>query len=239
MSFPEGIRSNIGSPRQTGIPLKLPGPRGKIVAELLDYQSVRDVRRRWVGPVVAVLFAVASVAAVSAVLLRSWNRPRCEIPSRFACASNLRQIGQGVQMYANENAGRFPDDFETLLLTQDLTSEVFVCLHTNDSRADGPTTQAVAANLTAGGHVSYVYVGKGLTINSPPKAVVAYERLANHGDGMNVLFADGRVEWIAAVDARKLLSELESGHNPPRDAVLPADARVPAPATRPSSEGGT
>ena len=41
--------------------------------------------------------------------------------------SNLREIGLAIQMYANANHGRFPDDFATLLRTQDLTPEVFVC----------------------------------------------------------------------------------------------------------------
>ena len=44
---------------------------------------------------------------------------------------------------------------------------------------------------------------------------------------MNVLFADGRVEWIDEPQAKHLLAELSAGHNPPRP--LP----VKAPATRP------
>ena len=51
------------------------------------------------------------------------------------------------------------------------------------------------------------------------KAVLAYEPLANHGNGMNVLFADGRVEWIDPPRGRKLLAELDAGYDPPRDTV--------------------
>ena len=123
-------------------------------------------------------------------------------------------------MYAAENGGRYPQDFTALLLTQDLTSEVFVCYATDDERADGPTIQAVAEKLSAGGHLSYVYTGKGMTLNSPADAVLAYEPLSNHGGGMNVLFADGRVNWIDPVQGRKLLAELAAGHNPPRVAAL-------------------
>jgi len=34
-----------------------------------------------------------------------------EQANRVKCASNLRQIGQGLQMYANENKGNFPRTF--------------------------------------------------------------------------------------------------------------------------------
>jgi prepilin-type processing-associated H-X9-DG protein len=181
----------------------------------LDYVAVRRrPRRRLVAVGIAVL-SLASVLGVGSVLLPSMNRTTC-CSNRLRCASNLRQIGQGIQMYANENRGSFPDDFAVLLLTQDLTSYEFVCGASNDTWARGPTTQAVAANLTAGGHLSYVYTGKGMSLNSPASAVIAYEPLANHGDGMNVLFADGHVQWMDAKRGQALLAELQSGHNPPQ-----------------------
>ena len=43
-----------------------------------------------------------------------------------ACASNLRQIGQAILLYSNENAGQYPDDFGPLLLTQDIEPKNFV-----------------------------------------------------------------------------------------------------------------
>jgi prepilin-type processing-associated H-X9-DG protein len=180
----------------------------------LEYASGtgRSPRRRAV--LVAVVCALLAIVA-TAIVLPSFNRsPHHDL--RLRCRSNLRTIGQGVQMYANENRGRFPDDFAALVLTQDLTSEGFVCLATNDTRAEGPTTQAVATNLTAGGHLSYVYTGKGMSLSSPATAVVAYEPPSNHGDGMNVLYADGMVRWLSSKEALELLDELAAGHNPPR-----------------------
>jgi prepilin-type processing-associated H-X9-DG protein len=50
----------------------------------------------------------------------------------------------------------------------------------------------------------------------PPGAVVAYEPLSNHGNGMNVLYADGHVQWLDAGPGRRLMAELSAGHNPPR-----------------------
>jgi prepilin-type processing-associated H-X9-DG protein len=190
------------------------------MALALEYQSAgRHPRRRRLWPYA--LVAAACVFVLVPSLLRSLDRSRHNHDPRVRCRSNLRQIGQGVQMYANENNGVFPNDFAALIVTQDITSETFVCEATNDWRAEGPTTQAIAANLTAGGHLSYVYVGKGLTSYSPQTAVVAYETLTNHGDGTNVLYADGHVEWHNAAEAKWLMDELAAGHNPPR----PAPAR--------------
>jgi len=167
------------------------------------------------------LASAASFLATATVLSLPGRRHGCEIPPRLTCASNLRQIGQGVQMYANENHGVYPPDVATLLLTQDLTSEAFICGATHDTRANGPTTQAIAADLTAGGHLSYVYCGKGLNLESPAAAVVAYEPMTNHGGaGTNVLYADGHVDWLDAKQARTLINELGAGHNPPRAEVL-------------------
>jgi prepilin-type processing-associated H-X9-DG protein len=157
-------------------------------------------------------------AGLIGVLLPSLNHSRGDGPGRMKCASNLRQIGQAVQMYANENRGAFPPDFPTLLLSQELTSGLFVCQSTDDERADGPTTAAIAAQLTAGGHLSYVYTGRGMTVHSPAGAVVAYEPLDNHRDGSNVLFADFKVKWLDAAAMKKLTGELDAGYNPPRAA---------------------
>ena len=139
----------------------------------------------------------------------------------MSCANNLRQIGLACLMYANVHADQYPDTLSTVLRDEDITSDVFVCPSSNDTPATGPTTQAIVANLTAGGHLSYIYVGKGLTSAAPSGAVLAYEPLTNHGGaGMEVLYADGHVEFQDTVTARKIVSELQSGHNPPRPEKL-------------------
>ena len=51
--------------------------------------------------------------------------------------------------------------------------------------------QAIAA-----GQLSYIYCGKGLTVNSGDDVVLMYEPISNHGDGITVLFADAHVDWL-------------------------------------------
>jgi prepilin-type processing-associated H-X9-DG protein len=120
-------------------------------------------------------------------------------------------------MYAHENGGRFPDNFEQLLLTQDITSEVFCCPSSNDERVTGETPADVAQALSQPGHLSYVYAGKGLNASAPKDAVIAYENPDSHNkDGMNVLYADGNVEFVQRRHADHIAAEIKAGHNPPR-----------------------
>ena len=55
-----------------------------------------------------VVAAVALVALVAAVVLPAAAGAARKQDRRVHCATNLRQIGQGMFMYANENKGNFP-----------------------------------------------------------------------------------------------------------------------------------
>ena len=180
----------------------------------LGYAAPRRGRRGWGMWLALAVVAVGSAAMMVGILLPSLGTTRHD--PRMRCASNLRSIAQAVQLYANENRGRFPPDAATLLLTQDLAANEFVCYRTNDTAAYGPTPEAAAAQLTAAaGHLSYVYCGAGMNDKVPASAVIAYEPLSNHGDGLWVAYADTKVEWLDAKRARKLLAELAAGRNPP------------------------
>jgi hypothetical protein len=140
-------------------------------------------------------------------------------PNRVFCASNMRQIGQAIAMYANDHAGQFPDDLKTVLENEDVTAAVFVCPSSNDQPAPkAPTTQATAAGLLQPGHLSYIYLGKGLTTKSATDdMVILYEPLTNHQSaGMNVLFGDMHVEWFSAVQAAPILKQVAAKQFPVR-----------------------
>ena len=81
------------------------------------------------------------------------------------------------------------------------------------------------------GHVSYIYLGKGLSAESATEGtVLLYEPLSNHtGDGMNVLFADFHVEWLTAAEASTVLKQVAAKRFPVRYPMT-------QPATSPSSK---
>lgn len=170
------------------------------------------------------------------VLLPPIKRAR-EQANRVKCASNLRQVGQAVFIYASVNGGRFPDRLDKLLSYAG--SNVFVCPSCNDSPAPGATPQIQASNLYAGGHLSYVYVGAGLSTNagfgSAPTTVVMYEPLANHRDSINVLYADGSVHILARPAAAAMIAALPPAATQPATRPSTQPTTVPSSAAAPAS----
>jgi hypothetical protein len=51
-------------------------------------------------------------------------------------------------------------------------------------------------------HAGYIYAGGGLGKTSAPDAILIYESIENHHDGIHVLYVDGRVAWLDGKAAR-------------------------------------
>jgi prepilin-type processing-associated H-X9-DG protein len=170
------------------------------------------------------LIAIAFIVTCSvAASWATWDRigyalfgnSGCGSPS-IKCASQLRQIGIALQIYSNNNGKHYPPSFDALL-DDGLSTEMFVCSKTLDERAIGPTTQAVIRDFQKPGHNSYVYVAAGASDQSNSSTfVLAYEPIGHHGPGTNILYGDGHVAYVTRPEAARVLSELQSGFNPPR-----------------------
>lgn len=121
--------------------------------------------------------SIWAVALLVSILLPSLSRAR-ELAKRTVSMSNLRTIGIGCAIYANDHNNVFPPNLETLIKESLITRDTLNCPN------DIP------------GAISYVYVaGQKLTGND--RNVLAYERPGLHGDeGANVLFIDGHVEFM-------------------------------------------
>ena len=154
-----------------------------------------------------------STALAVSVLLPSLNRAR-EQANRVKSASNLRQMGMAVQMHANENKGRFPDDVGDLL-KQDLDASVF-----GNPRREGATPPAGASPEELARWVreegEYVYTGKGKNWRMTSTEVLAYEKPDGLTDGINILFGDGHVEFVPMALAQETI---RLGRKPRPDAI--------------------
>jgi prepilin-type processing-associated H-X9-DG protein len=151
-------------------------------------------------------FMVAYAGLVTSITLPALNAAK-ERANRVKCASNLRQIGQGCLLYANDHKGSYPPDLGTLVLN-DLNVEVFVCPSGNtdvplDARND-PKKGAAWVNE----HADYVYLGAGKRDGGNPEIIICYEKMENHeNQGMNILFNDGHVAWFAGAAGMDLVNK--------------------------------
>ncbi len=129
-----------------------------------------------------------------------------ERAERVKCASNLRQIGQGVMLYQNDNK-KYPTTLGDLFET-DLNAEVFLCpdsgkaIPADIARDKKKYAEWVNANS------DYVYLGATMKAADPAERILAYEKLENHnGEGVNILYNDGHVEWMMQEGAKKAIEE--------------------------------
>jgi prepilin-type processing-associated H-X9-DG protein len=155
-------------------------------------------------------------ALMLAVLLPATNRAR-ETANRVKCASNMRQIGQGILLYANDHKGKYPDNLGQLVVAEDLTAQVFVC----PSGSKNVPMDIIRAPKDQQGdwvnqHSDYIYLGAGKKNSIAADVITLYEKSQDHGNaGMNLLFGDGHVEFMTMPVAWKMLQDQGAGNVAP------------------------
>jgi prepilin-type processing-associated H-X9-DG protein len=168
-----------------------------IILWLFGFHTKSDGRWTWqIFP--ALTTAALCLGTIAGMLLLPRGTWVTEISPRVLCASNLRQIGQALALYRIDHGGINPPDWATLArIETELQLGAFHCpLSDLPKLEDNPDPAYRAAALIRPQQSSYIYLGQGQTDATPPQTVTAYDRLEDHqGDGTNVLFADGHVEW--------------------------------------------
>jgi len=130
------------------------------------------------------------------------------------CAHGMNDIVIGGIMYANSHGGQFPDDLVSLFDTQEIGSGEWYCIAANHGVGVSPDFQGARADIQSG-NISYIWLGKGVTVSSLNDVVVLYEKPENHsGRGMNVAFADAHIEWLGPGDMKALLQQIATGERP-------------------------
>jgi prepilin-type processing-associated H-X9-DG protein len=147
---------------------------------------------------------VAQEALMVSILLPSLNRAR-ETANRVKCGSNMRQIGMGILLYANENKGHYPANLGVLVKTEELVPQVFVCPSGNTKFPGG--NMAVDDQVKwVNENTDYVYIGAGMNATAGAETIVLHEKPDAHGgQGMNMLFGDGHVEFFQTPAAMQMI----------------------------------
>ena len=182
---------------------------------VLDYgrpePKRRPLRTSWLLKVLGMILAAYVLIGIAVLIVDQLAMRQIHDRSgQVHCASNLRQIGQAIQLYTPDNQGLFPPDLQTIARTQQIGLECFVCPSSKDSRAND------IKELNTPSRCSYVYVDSGFSVHSRPDCIVTLEDPANHNlEGGNVLFADYHVEFLDFPTIQHILNELNAGRNPP------------------------
>lgn len=163
-----------------------------------------------------VIGCTAGLLLLISILIPSLGTAK-EPAKRVMCASNLRQIGQGMALYHHDHRV-WPQTLAQIMVGAGINAECFTCPSSGTEKALVATTQEAVQALASPKHCSYVYFPAPADAKSfPAETVLIVERLENHShQGMNVLFGDGHAEWFDLKTSQFILNELNAGHNPPR-----------------------
>lgn len=123
---------------------------------------------------------------------------------RIVCMNNLRQIGLGLFMYADDHNDKLPPDLNFSIIGKYLGSnpKILMCPAT---RREDP----------------YVYRGATLTVGDTPWMITVHDKKGNHEGGRNVAFLDGHAEWVTEERFRKLIEKDNAYRRSKQMPVLP------------------
>jgi uncharacterized membrane protein len=134
---------------------------------------------------------------------------------RIRSASHMREIGESILAYENENLGRNPPDLGTLVKKQNVPVEDFLCPSMPGGSSLPPTLDEMTTDQKAdwvNQNSDVVYLGAGLGSWSSPDLIVLYEKQDERNsppDGsyddyeVQMLFAGGNVVGVPSAEAHR------------------------------------
>lgn len=126
------------------------------------------------------------------------------VKPQHRCASHLRAIDMAIVQYLKENPNSTVPSLKELSQNNgEISPNDLICLSVKHSTSD-PNP------------IDYVLLAEGKTRDwfTDETRVVAYEKLGHHKYSP-VLYADSHVDQLDDVQLKKLIAELNAGHNPP------------------------
>jgi beta-lactamase regulating signal transducer with metallopeptidase domain len=133
-----------------------------------------------------------------------------EDKNRRRSANNLKAIGMGLTLYANEMHGLYPPDLVILAKTEEMSNDM---------------VKSPMGNAQVGYAYAYLHF-RAMTHGLPADLAIAYDAPdAAQSGGACVLFGDGHVQWLDAASLQTALKHAEAVRNriesKPEPATLP------------------
>ena len=173
---------------------------------------------------IELLVVIAIIGVLAGILLPVLSRSR-ESSRRTQCMSNIKQIGMGLIMYANENNDQFPSDTAYSVPSPAMRGlNLLYDTYVSDNKffncpSDTTVTIATSAGMspsTSGGteaftltQCSYGYDRSHTNADDPDVAILAdrpppgtpnatANTLNHKGRGQNIVYVDGHVEFVTS-----------------------------------------
>jgi Tfp pilus assembly protein PilE len=195
------------------------------------------------------LVVILIIGILAAILLPAFSKAR-RSKRRTACVDNLKQLGLAINMYANENRGRFPpiDNtknnfiFDANLLVPEYLNEYMVTICPAVPKVDPDSVFRLTADHPIDsipkGEVhpdcftddSYVYLGWMVMSDKEVEAFFgAYDRLSSDDYDANITVAEGwgtlkrdRIHRLSSGIDRFLITDINlTGSFPPTSTGIP------------------
>jgi competence protein ComGC len=127
------------------------------------------------------LAVIILIIAIFILLLTPYIS-KIRLKAKFiACEENLREIGLGLKLYANDHQGKFPTTLSDLLEGGYVEDErSFNC--------------PFSPHLGNAAEPDYHYTTE-YAITSPSDSKVVFDKSDNHADGQHVLYVSGDIVW--------------------------------------------
>ena len=144
---------------------------------------------------IELLVVIAIIAILAAILFPVFGRAR-ENARRTSCVNNMKQLGLGVSMYAQDNDGRYPmssglQRWPNYIFPYVKSRQLFVCPSVSDAQTRGQTWSTSDPERYYGYGYNYQYLGNSRTPARPSFPFTATDSLVS-APAQTVAIADTR-----------------------------------------------
>lgn len=150
---------------------------------------------------------VMQLGLMAGIMMPALSNAR-EAAGKAASAANMKQLLVGCMAWSADHKGQMPPDLGTLLVEQYIDSpRAFI--HPRSGNAMPPGLNKEQMKQWVAQSADYVFIAGGKKMGElNQNNIVIYERLRpNEFEGINIGFADGRVQWFDLESAVNILHQ--------------------------------